>query len=181
MLIQLQKHRTIPGKKRGVTLIEIMVACGLLTMVFLAVAFIQVFTMRQTRVLATDARTLHRAHLVLDRVRFKLMMARVGTLNVLDNGRVLEFNDPNLPPGTISMFKFYDRTAEEGKRNRVFYYEDKSSIASAPGQGIGLIDDVRFVPLGPGNAVRVSITTIQEYAWKLDRPFTLSAEVTLRN
>jgi len=149
-----------------------MVAMSVLTMVFLAMAFLQSATAKQARSLYGDARTLHRAELVLQRIRFMLYMGQVGSAVVKDDGRTLEFVNPNLG-GLTSAFKFLS--------GKVYYYADKTAAASTPGQGIGLIHDLEFEILGAGNAVRVTVTTLQKYSWKLDRPFTLDTEVTLRN
>ena len=154
------------------TLMEVMVACGVLGMAFLATAFIQVSTAKQIRALYGDARTLHRAQLVLDRIRYKLAMGQAGSPVVKDDGHTLEFTNPLLG-GVVSMFKFVD--------GRVYYYTDKTASPSAPGRGIGQVNDCRFEVLGAGNAVRVTITTLEHFTWRIDRPFSISMEVTLLN
>ena len=158
---------------RGVTMIEVIIAAGILGMVLMGVAFIEATSAKQTLALYGDSRTLHRAHLVLDRVRYKLMTAQVGSVVSVNDGRTIEFRDPNLALGKISMFVF-----REGK---VFYYEDKTLAASTPGQGIGSVHDLQFTVLGAGNAVRVSARTLQTYSWRLAKPYTLDTEITLRN
>jgi len=159
-------------RKRGFTLLEVMIAVGLLAMVFLATAFIGSITAKQIKALYGDVRTLHRAHLVLERIRYKLMMGSVGSPVVKDDGRTLEFVNPLLN-GSVSAFKFVN--------GKVYYYADKTEAASTPGQGIGLVHDLRFEVLGPGNAVRVSVTTLENVTWKLAKPYTLTTEITLRN
>lgn len=160
------------AKGAGMTLLEIMIAVGVLAMAFTAVAFIQSATAKQILALYGDSRTLHRAHLVLDRIRYKLCMGQVGTAVVKDNGRTIEFVNPTLG-GPTSAIKLVD--------GKVYYYEDKTQAASAPGQGIGLVEDLQFELLGAGNAVRVTVTTLQRFSWRLDRPYTLQTEITLRN
>jgi len=156
-----------------VTLLEVMVAVSLLGLVFMGVAFIEVTSAKQIQELYGDARTLGRAHLVLTRIRYKLCMGEVGSPVVSDGGRTLTFRNPNLAPGVISGYKLLKGT--------VYYYEDMSQAASTPGQGIGLVRELQFQILGPGNGVRVIVQTLQRYSWKLDRPFKLDTEITLRN
>ena len=149
-------------------------ATSILAVVFLAAAFIQSVSAKQTRLLYGDARTLHRCHLAFDYIRYKLSMAQVGALVVNEEGETIEFHNPML--GTtlgqpISALKF-----DSGELQ---YYRDTTQ--TDPDHEIGLLDDVQFEVLGAGNAVRVTITTLQSYSWSKDRPFTLVGEITLRN
>ena len=153
-------------------MIEVMIAVGVLGMVFVAVAFIESATARQALVLYSDARTLHRAQLVLEYIRYKVSQAQVASMVVKDGDQTLEYLDPNLGGATSAI------TLRNGK---VFYYEDKTKTPTTPGQGIGTINKLKFTVLGAGNGVSVTVQTLQKYAWKLDRPYTLSVEVTLRN
>lgn len=155
------------------TLLEVMIACSILGIVLVGVAFIESASAKQWLALYGDSRTLHRAHLVLDRIRYKLMMGQVGMVVIKDTGQTIEFRDPNLTAGVISAFKFMN--------GKVFYYEDKTLAASTPGQGIGTVQSLQFQLLGAGQTVRVVAVTSQRYSWKLARPFTLDTEVTLRN
>jgi len=171
------RHRRLgtQGKRsRGVTLLEVMIACGVLGMVFAAVAYIQSASVKQIRTLYSDARTLHRAHLVIERIRYKLIMAQVGSVEVVagSNGRSISYINPNLGGVIRSGFKFEEK--------KVYYYEDMSGTASAPGD-VGPVEDIVYEILGAGNAVRITAKTLQKYSWKLDRPYTLISELTLRN
>ncbi|KPL07507.1 hypothetical protein AMJ85_09385 [candidate division BRC1 bacterium SM23_51] len=151
-----------------------MLAVGVLAMVFTAMAFVQSTTARQTLALYGDARTLHRAHLVKDRLHRYLCMAQIGSAAVKDSGRTIEFYNPFLSttPGTpVSAIKFEDGYA--------CYYRDKTQ--SDPDHRTGLINDIEFEILGAGNAIRVTIKTLERYTWKLDRPYTLVCQISARN
>jgi len=155
------------------TLLEVMIAMGLLSMLSMGVAFIGTTAARQWLALYGDSRTLHRAHLVLDRVRYKMMMGQLGQVQILDSGHTIKFRNPNNAVGVLSMFKFMD--------GKVFWYENETLAASTPGQGIGEVTDLTFQLLGAGEAVRVVVVTKESYSWRLARPFTLDTQVTLRN
>lgn len=159
---------------------EVMVAVTLLGAVFVATAYIQSATARQANSLYGDSKTLHRAHLAMERIRFELLEATVDTLIVKDNGRTIEYYNPTKGglTGTWSAYRF-ERDGPAGKGGHAVYYKDRSQ--SVPTHKIGLVSDVRFERWGPGRAVRVTITTIERHSWKLDRPYTIVAEITVRN
>jgi hypothetical protein len=162
------------SKVRGLTMLEVMVACGLLGTVFLATAYIESTTAKQIRALYGDARTLHRAHLVMERIRYKLVMGRVGSPVITDGGTGLRYVDPN-NNGAVSGFRCIN--------GDVFWYQNIAvNDPSAPGQGIGPVRTISFAVLGPGNAVSVTVQTEERYQWRLlPRPYTLKADITLRN
>ncbi len=166
--------RTKPNQSRtrGLTLLEVMMAVALLSAVFLSVAFISSETAKQTLSLYGDARTLRRAHLAMERVRYILAQGQAFSGVVKDDGRTFEFRNPNMPAGITSSFSFHD--------GKLFYRSDKNSGPVAPLQGIGLIEDVVF-DVETTNTVRVTVTTRQRYSWKLSKPFRLQTEITLRN
>jgi Tfp pilus assembly protein PilV len=166
-------RRTKRNKRcAGMTLLEIMVAVGIMGMVFIAVAFIESTTARQTLALYGDARTLHRAQLILEYIRYKVCTAQVDSLVVKDSGGTLEYLDPNMN-GATSLITLVD--------GKVHFYEDKTKTPTTPLQGIGKINNLQFVILGAGHGVQVTVQTLQKYSWKLDRPYTLTAEITMRN
>jgi len=163
---------------RALTLTEVMIAISMMSIAFLTVAFVQVATVKQTDTLNTDARTLHRAHIVMERVMKELCMAQLGSEDILDDGRTIEFFNPmkSATPGSpVSAIKFESGYAK--------YYHDKSQ--TNPTHQTGLVDNIQFerintIPLS-GRGIRVTITTISHKTWKLDRPYRLITEVALRN
>ncbi len=159
-------------RQGGLTLLEVMITVALLSAVYLSLAFITSETAKQTLALYGDARTLRRAHLAMERIRYILAQGQAFSGVVKDNGRTFEFRNPNLPAGVISSFSHHD--------GKLFYRADKNSGPVAPLQGIGLIEDVVFDE-ETTNTVRVTITTRQRYSWKLSKPFRLQTEITLRN
>ena len=167
------------SRRAGVTLLEVMVAVSILGMTLAAVAFIESASAKQTLVLYSDARTLHRAHLVLERIRYKLCMAEVGTVVVQDSGphigRTILYRNPNLAAGVLSKFTFHD--------GALYYHENKDGAAARP--LINMVNDVVFksddLPGDNPSTVGITVKTLQRYSWRLGRPYTLSTEVTLRN
>lgn len=163
----------------GVTLVEVVAACSLMAMIFLATAFMMSGTAKQVRALYSDCRTLNRAHLVMQFIHYRLSMAMAGTtVSTTDEGRTLLFYNPMITstPGTpVSAFRFLP------EKQRVYYDMDKDNPVTDPGRGIGLVNDVKFEILGPGRAVRVTVITRQDYAWRLPKPYVLTAEISLRN
>jgi type II secretory pathway pseudopilin PulG len=154
------------------TLLETMVTVMIMGMVMGGIAFIESTAARQTLALYGDARTLHRAQLILEYIRYKVCTAEVATLIVKDSGQTLEYVDPNFGGATSAI------TLRNGK---VYYYEDKTQPPTTPGQGIGTINGLQFVVLGAGAGVQVTVETLQKYSWKLDRPYSLTVEVSMRN
>jgi len=159
-------------KCAGMTMLELMVTVGILGILFVAVAFLESTTVRQTVTLYGDARTLQRAHLALQYIQYRLYTAEVSTPVVKDSGQTLEYKDPN-KAGVTSAIKL--------AKGKIYYYDDITKPPTTPGQGIGIIDDLQFQVLGAGNGVRVTIKTLQKYSWKLDRPYTLRNDITVRN
>jgi len=167
--------RTTHRRRKAMTLVETVIAMSVMSIFFLAVAYTEITAAKQTLVLFGDARTMHRAHLVLQQIRSKVHQAEVGSLVLADSGRTLRFRNPNLPLGVTSAFVF------NATDHNVLYYMDTTQPASAPGQGIGLVRDLRFEIMGAGNSVRVTVQTEQKYSWKLPRLYSLDTIVTLRN
>jgi hypothetical protein len=111
---------------------------------------------------------------VAERIYFDLCMAKIGSISVSEDGRTIEFQNPFLHSAgstPISAITF------EG--GNACYYRDKTG--AEPDHVTGLVRDVQFQLLGAGNAVRITITTLETSLWKLGRPYQLTTEISVRN
>ena len=94
-------------KTAGVTLVEVVAACSLMGVIFIATAFLMSGTAKQVRALYSDCRTLNRAHLVMQFIHYRLSMAMVGAVSISEDRHTIKFyspmNGPNVgEPGTTS-------------------------------------------------------------------------------
>lgn len=173
--------RSARGEKRryrcaGMTMVEVMIAASILAMVFLTAAFILSTTSKQTRLLYGDSRTLRSAHLALDHIRYNLTKAKISTtpgeaLDISDENQKIEFTSWWLGPTP-------GRSAYKFDNGYLQYF--KNSSQADPDFKIGPLDDIRFEVLGAGTTVSVTVTTLQTYSWKKDRPYTLVEKISLR-
>lgn len=142
-------HHLRPGRRLlGMTMPEVMIAVSISAVVFIALVYMQIASARSTRTHYSQARSQTQRQQALDQLRYTVMMARIGSATVLDNGRTLQFVNPNLGAGTISSFFF--------QNNSLFYDEDISDADPAIEKTTDL-DDVWFEVVPPGATVVIHV------------------------
>jgi hypothetical protein len=108
--------------------------------------YLSALTIRET-LSETRARALRLK--VFDQTRLRLMNAGVGSAVAFNEGRGIEFMDPNLG-GATSMFSF---DAKE------LYYDDDRADSIEPKRLVSGIEDVEFELQKGGSIVSVAVTT----------------------
>lgn len=114
-----------PSSRYAMTLVEMVIAFSLLSLVFLAVAALQIMTARNSDAMYDDARGRTDRLAALERIAYELMMADTGSVSISNNDQRLEFNNPNLGSGVTSRFDFannaltFDEDIDDGQAAEV--------------------------------------------------------------
>lgn len=95
-------------RKRGFTLVEVIIG-GAISLVVLG-SVTSLFYLSALTINDTLPRSLKGGieRKVMDSVKYRLMHARAGSQEILDDGARIEFNDPNRGDGVFSAFWFED-------------------------------------------------------------------------
>lgn len=101
-------HFLLTHRKRGFTLIEVIIG-GAIAMVVMG-SVTSLFYLSALTINDTLPRNLKGGieRKVMDSVKYRLMHARAGSQEILDDGARIEFNDPNRGANVISSFWFED-------------------------------------------------------------------------
>lgn len=152
--IQTPILRSGPSHQRlGMTLVEVMIASSIMVFVFLALTFLQIASARSTKTNYSQARSQTERQQAIDQMRYTIMMARIGSATVLDNGRTIQYNNPNLGPGITSSF-FYE--------NETLFYDEDIADADAAVIKTENLDDVWFEVIPPGATVVIHVSNTND-------------------
>ena len=102
-------------KRRGYTLLEMMVAASISSLIMIAVASLQSISAVQIKNLSGQSKTRQTRMAALDQIRYILMNARVGSCSTQQYGRYIQFRDLNVSKTMNSAFYFVAST-------RTLYY-----------------------------------------------------------
>jgi len=108
------------GKRaKGFTLVELMVAAVISSLVMAGVIAIQYLTAKTINDLYGPTRSRSVRMIALNQIRFRLCDGKIGSVVVSDGNHRIQFEDPNLSAGgTPVLSEFYFDTA-----NRILYYD----------------------------------------------------------
>jgi prepilin-type N-terminal cleavage/methylation domain-containing protein len=136
------RPRTL-SRRRGFTLLELMIAISISTLVVSAVISLQYITAKNIKDLYGQTRTRSSRMIALDKIRYRLTNAKVGTCVVSNANHRIEFKDPNLG-GVTSTFYFSPDT-------RTLFYDRNISDGSTPDEIVSGPIDVTFQLQEPNN------------------------------
>lgn len=91
-------------RRRGLTLVELIIAVSLFALVGLFVSFVALTTARHARASLETLPADGTAFRTVERVRSEMLPARVGTVSITNNGRTATFFNP--ARGATSRFEF---------------------------------------------------------------------------
>lgn len=103
-------------RRRAFTVVETMISLVISGMITGIVVYLMVQSSRTTKDLYAETRTRSARMAALDQVRYRLIEARIGTLDITDANHRIRFIDPNLD--TTSEFYFDTETS------RLLYDDD---------------------------------------------------------
>jgi len=105
-------------KAKAFTLVEMMIAAVISSMVMASVIAIQYLTAKTINELYGPTRSRSVRMIALNQIRFRLCDARIGSVTVSDGNHRIQFEDPNISAGgTPVQSEFYFDTA-----HRTLYY-----------------------------------------------------------
>lgn len=116
---------------RGLTLIELMIAVGISSLVMVGVVSLQYISARTIKELYAPTRSRSVRMIALNQIRFRLCNAKIGSCVVSDTNHRIQFEDPTLGASVVS--EFYFNTS-----NRTLYYDadiansDPQEVANGP-------------------------------------------------
>ena len=140
-----------PGSRRGFTIAEMMVASAITSFVMVAVASFQYMSARAIKEVSGQTRTRSMRMQALDKIRYRLVNAQIGSCVVGYNGQLIRFVDPNLG-GAVSAFFFVQSTNE-------LYYDDDIGDATAAKAIVEGPIDVNFELQELGAVITLRITS----------------------
>ena len=142
------------GISRGYSLVELMMAVGVSSLVMISVAYMQYFSGRTIKELYGQTRTRCSRMIALDAIRYRLMNARIGSCVVSYSNHQIQFTDPTLGGG-YSTFSF-------NQEQRKLYYNKNTHdglpavvVASGP-------IDVSFQVLNAGEVIQISVRSASD-------------------
>jgi len=160
-------------KRRGMTLAETVVAMLIASIISLAVSGLIYATGISFKQLYSDTRARSTRMIALDQVRFRLSSARIGSVRIKDEGRRIDFSDPNLR-GARSMFLF------DGESGRLMYDDDIKDSEKPVMVAEGPIT-LSFKLAEGGTMIVMSMATFSDMKLKHDRTENGSTSIYLRN
>lgn len=167
-------HVLHPFRSRlGLTLAETVVAMLIASMISLAVSGLIYATGISFKQLYSDTRARSTRMIALDQIRFRLSSARIGSVRIKNDGRRIDFSDPNLS-GARSMFSF-DREA-----GTLFYDDDIHDFDRPIEVAEGPID-LSFTLTEDGALVVLHMATFSDAKLKHDRIENGATSIYLRN
>ncbi len=143
--------------RRGLTLMEVMISSVISGMVSAVVVWLMFQAALTSKDMYGETRTRSTRMGALDQIRYRLVEAQIGTVDITDADRRIEFVDPNL--GTTSAFFFNPDPSifQDLPVNTLFYDEDVDN--SDP---IAVIDgpiDLTFETESAGAIVKLNVRT----------------------
>jgi prepilin-type N-terminal cleavage/methylation domain-containing protein len=107
------------NKRRGLTLVELLIAAAISSFVLVSVLSIQYITARTLKEIYGPTRSRSARMSALNQIRFRLCDARVSSVVLSDDNHRIQFTDPNLTrEGVVIRSEFYFNTA-----NKTLYYD----------------------------------------------------------
>ena len=157
--------------RRGLSLIEVVIALAATTLIMAFVAYVMVAAARNMQVMTNEAESEKDAHLAMDQIRFYLLMARFESTVFKDADHTIEFVDPNL--GNItSALKFSNGT--------LWYDRDVTDMRSPEKRADRLLD-VTFTNVENASMIRVNIRARGRRGDLLINPLEVTNDIYLRN
>jgi prepilin-type N-terminal cleavage/methylation domain-containing protein len=157
----------------GFTLIEVMIAMSIMMFVLGIFSYLQLASLRQTRLQEVYIRSHSDAARALDKMRPILLCARFNSIVVDDGGRRIRFNDPWLGETIISELQ-YNPTEQT-----LFYRRDVDGAPARPLLPFPF-QEVRFELLESGSLIRLILATAAEYRG-VNRPFVIDTTFRVRS
>lgn len=155
------------GRRKGFTLVEVLIAASISSMIMLMVASLQLLSAKAIKDMYNKTSTRAAQMRALDQIRYRLMSASIGSIAVEDGDategyREIQFEDPMLG-GAVSRFFFdadsnilyYDDDMDDGTDN-IDGFEDDNDAVEGLAVAKGPID-VRFFPQNFNATIRLFI------------------------
>lgn len=143
--------------RRGFTYVEVMISIGISSLVFTAVAYLQLYSARSAKEVYGQTRTRSTRMIALDAIRYRLMNARVGSAQTMLEGRRIEFVDPTR--GNITSAFFFN-----GTQRQLYYDQNINDGAAAEVVASGPIN-VSFQVLNAGETIQLNVRSASEMAY----------------
>ncbi len=138
-----------PDRRRGFTLTELMIAAAVSGLVIMAAASLQFVGARTSQEVFGQTRMRSARMQAIDQIRYRLSEARVGSCTISEEGRRIDFVDPNFG-GAGSRFFFTE------DQKTLFYDNDISDGTDAVAVTRGPIN-ITFQAESGGALVRVRV------------------------
>lgn len=122
-MIRIPRHFALRSRaRRGLTMIETMISLLISGMVTSVVVYMMFQSALTTKDMYAETRTRSTRMRALDQIRYRLVEAQIGTVDITNSGRRIEFIDPNLDVTSAFFFVLPDPVTAEG--GTLFYDED---------------------------------------------------------
>lgn len=157
-------------RKRGFTLMEIIISMSICSLIFANIAMVIVFTGKNLKKMNNESEALKDVSFILESLRYTLSMADYTSVAISNDGHRIEYEDPNLG-GIDSAFEFkgghlwYDRDTSDGN-------EEKRG---------GRLINMTFEPGSAMNMIHVVIVSHGRSGEIVGQPIQSSADIYLRN
>ncbi len=119
------------SRRRGVTLVEAMISMLITGLMGVAIVGVMRETGRTQKVMFAETRTRATRMAALQALRFRLVEAKIGTVEVSHEGHRIEFQDPNIE-GATSTFFFNPDTRKLFYDDRIHDLKPASLVLSGP-------------------------------------------------
>jgi len=159
------------ARSRGFTMAEMLIAAGVSSVIFVLIAYIMVAGSKNISDLTSESEADKDALLAIDQVRYALLMGRFGSTEIKDDGKTLEFSDPNMQ-NTRSAFTFKDGA---------LWYDPDTSSGEDFEKRVDRLVDVTFSSRNFGAIIRVDVTARGRKGSARQKLSRSTTEILLRN
>lgn len=119
----MHSHPAFPFRsrsRRGLTMVETMISLAISGLVTTVVVYMLFQSALTTKDMYAETRTRSTRMRALDQIRYRLVEAQIGSVDITNSGRRIEFIDPNLDVTSAffyvpdSLTLFYDEDVDDG-------------------------------------------------------------------
>lgn len=160
------------SRRRAMTLMEVMFASSLFILVSTAVLGLVTTTAHHLKRSYSFAGSMQTALMARDQIRYKLSMARFGSVAISDDGKEVTYWDPNLGPDVESAFRL---------SGSYLMYKKGTSDSPDYVRLTGPLDDLNFYFEGNNDIIGIVTMANGWEKYYKGRPISFDTVVYLRN
>lgn len=160
----------ISRPRSGFTIIELVIAMTVCSMILVFAAFVVTATAKNIRKMTNDGEGARDISVALEFLRYTLTMAEYTSVSITNDNHRIEFLDPNLGVNT-SAFEFRD--------NHLWYDEDITDMEDD--KRVARAVNITFTPVSAGTVIEVYLLSRGRTGEVVVENIETTCEIYLRN